>query len=137
MQNVFLSSSNPFFNNLFCFNDQFFSSLKILREEFKDLDREGWIVLGSASWIKGAEQAEKWCKDNDKKYEVLWGLPYTETLEKLAKAEGFVYLPQGMDTCPRMVIEAKLLGCKLHLNDYVQHKDEIWFNTEDSFDTEA
>ena len=119
------------------FNDQFFSSLKILREEFKDLDREGWIVLGSASWIKGAEQAEKWCKDNDKKYEVLWGLPYIETLEKLAKAEGFVYLPKGMDTCPRMVIEAKLLGCKLHLNDYVQHKDEIWFNTEDSFDTEA
>jgi glycosyltransferase involved in cell wall biosynthesis len=30
-----------------------------------------------------------------------------------------------------MVIEAKLLGCQLHLNDNVQHKDEEWFNTND------
>mgnify|MGYP003661552119 FL=1 len=36
-----------------------------------------------------------------------------------------------------MVIEAKLLGCKLDINDNVLHKDEIWFKTEDPFDTEA
>ena len=48
-----------------------------------------------------------------------------------------MYLPEGGDTCPRMVIEAKLLGCKLVLNDNVEHKNEIWFNTEDMFDTEA
>ena len=30
-----------------------------------------------------------------------------------------------------MVIEAKLLGCKLHLNENVQHKDEEWFSTDD------
>jgi hypothetical protein len=29
-----------------------------------------------------------------------------------------------------MVIEAKLLGCKLILNENVQHKDEPWFATE-------
>jgi glycosyltransferase involved in cell wall biosynthesis len=52
-------------------------------------------------------------------------------LSKLAHAEGFVYLPKGYDTCPRMVIEAKLLGCKLHLNENVQHKDEEWFSTDD------
>lgn len=93
--------------------------------------REGWIVLGSNSWVKGADDAEKWCKDNDKKYEVVWNMPYDEVLAKLATAEGFVYLPKGADTCPRMVIEAKLLGCKLELNDNVQHKDEEWFATDD------
>jgi glycosyltransferase involved in cell wall biosynthesis len=36
-----------------------------------------------------------------------------------------------------MVIEAKLLGCKLILNDNVQHKNEIWFETDDPFNTEA
>jgi len=119
------------------FDDKFFALIKLLREETADVERKGWIVLGSTSWIKGAEEAEQWCKDNNKEYEVLWRLPYETVLEKLATAEGFVYLPQGMDTCPRMVIEAKLLGCQLQLNDYVQHKDEIWFNTDDSFDTEA
>jgi glycosyltransferase involved in cell wall biosynthesis len=52
-------------------------------------------------------------------------------LEKLATAEGFVYLPKGGDTCPRMVIEAKLLGCEMHLNDNVQHAKEEWFATDD------
>jgi len=119
------------------FNDDFFVTLKALRHEYKDAERSGWVVLGSPSWIKGADDAIQWCKDNDKEYEVLWGLDYESVLEKLAQAEGFVYLPLGGDTCPRMVIEAKLLGCQLHLNDNVQHAGEIWFNTDDLFDTEA
>ena len=119
------------------FNDAFFIAVKMLREKYKDIERKGWLVLGSTSWIKGYQQAEQWCKDNNKDYEVLWEVPYEEVLEKMAQAEGFVYLPQGGDTCPRMVIEAKLLGCQLHTNDDVQHAKEIWFDTEDPFDTEA
>lgn len=92
--------------------------------------KNGWIVLGSNSWVKGAETAKSWCASNNLEHEVVWNLPYHELLEKLSKSEGFVYLPQGMDTCPRMVIEAKLLGCKLELNDAVQHKDEEWFATD-------
>ena len=117
------------------FDDAFFYSVKILREKYKDQEKTGWLVLGSSSWIKGADQAEQWCKDNEKEYEVVWNLEYEELLERLAKSEGFVYLPKGNDTCPRMVIEAKLLGCKLHLNDYVQHKDEEWFSSESIRDT--
>jgi glycosyltransferase involved in cell wall biosynthesis len=119
------------------FDDNFFIKVKSLRENYKNTERTGWIVLGSNSWVKGAEAAEEWCKSNNKKYEVVWDLPYDEVLEKLASAEGFVYLPSGADTCPRMVIEAKLLGCKLHLNENVQHAKEIWFDTDDMFDTEA
>ena len=113
------------------FSDDFFAKIKQLRSETKDEERKGWIVLGSNSWIKGADQAEEWCKQEGHDYEVVWGLPYSELLAKLAGSEGFVYLPRGNDTCPRMVIEAKLLGCKLELNDYVQHKDEEWFATDE------
>ena len=119
------------------FDDRFFLTLKILKEKYKDADRKGWAVCGSESWIKGTDKAEQWCKDNDKDYEVFWKLPYEEVLEKLAQMEGYVYLPEGADTCPRMVIEAKLLGCKLHTNDQVQHAKELWFDTDDEFDTEA
>ena len=119
------------------FDDHFFLHLKILREKYKTVERSGWIVLGSTSWIKGAAEAEEWCKNNNKNYEVVWNVPYDELLEKLIQAEGFVYLPQGGDTCPRMVIEAKLLGCELHINDNVEHAEEIWFDTDDLFDTEA
>jgi len=105
--------------------------MKHLRQTNDGKDRSGWIVLGSNSWVKGAEAAKTWCEENGKSYEVVWNLAYNELLSKLSTAEGFVYLPAGADTCPRMVIEAKLLGCKLHLNNAVQHKDEEWFDVDD------
>ena len=119
------------------FNDETFAYIKVLRERYKDVERKEYIVCGSSSWIKGTADAVRWCEENGKEYEVVWNLPYHELLEKLAKAEGLVFLPKGDDTCPRLVIEARLLGCKLQLNEHVQHRDEIWFDTDDMFDTEA
>lgn len=112
------------------FDDKTLGYIKVLRAQNQQVERKGWIVLGSDQWIKGFDDAKIWCETNGKDYEVVWNLSYDKLLEKLAKSEGFVYLPKGGDTCPRMVIEAKLLGCKLHLNDLVQHKDEVWFNTD-------
>lgn len=106
------------------FDDHFFSSVSSLTNKGK---RSGWIVLGSKSWIKGADDAERWCIDNNKKYEIVWDVPYDQMLQRLATSEGFVYLPKGGDTCPRMVIEAKLLGCEVVTNGNVQHAQEEWF----------
>lgn len=107
------------------FDDEFFAFVSSMKNQ--PVERKGWIVLGSNSWIKGFEDAENYCKENNLEYEVVWGLPYNELLLKLASAEGFVYLPRGGDTCPRMVIEAKALGCELVLNEHVQHAEEEWF----------
>jgi len=112
------------------FSKETLGSIKLLRENLSSETRKGWVVLGSDSWVKGADAAKKWCEDNNKEYEVVWGQKYEEVLAKMASAEGFVYLPAGGDTCPRMVIEAKLLGCQLQLNENVQHKDEEWFSTD-------
>lgn len=109
------------------FSEDFFAMIRALDEATSEQERKGWVVLGSDSWIKGAEDAVQHCIDNNLDYEVVWGLPHGELLAKLAVSEGFVYLPRGGDTCPRMVIEAKALGCELVLNDDVQHAKEIWF----------
>lgn len=110
------------------FDDETLATIKLLRDKAKDKERKGWIVLGSNSWIKGFEDAKKYCEDNELDYEVLWNVPYEIVLQKISECEGHVYFPRGNDTCPRMVVEAKLLGAKLVLNDYVQHKNEDWFN---------
>ena len=122
---------------LLCFDDAFFITLKLLREKYKDVQRKGWLVVGSNSWIKGTVDAIKWCEENDKEYSVIQGWDYGKVLEEMAQAEGFVYLPPGGDTCPRTVIEAKLLGCDLHINENVQHAKEEWFSDVPMQDTEA
>lgn len=119
------------------FDDAFFLTVKMLREKYANQERKGWLVLGSNSWIKGTVDALNWCKENNKEATLIQGWPYGKVLEEMAQAEGLVYLPKGGDTCPRLVIEAKLLGCKLELNDNVQHKDEEWFAGVPLSDTEA
>lgn len=108
------------------FDERFFEKINQLKS--KTTDRSGWMVLGSKSWIKGYEDAVKWCDDNGKKYQSYWDVPYEELLGVMSSSEGFVYLPRGGDTCPRMVIEAKLLGCEVVTNDNVQHASEKWWN---------
>jgi glycosyltransferase involved in cell wall biosynthesis len=119
------------------FDDQFFITVKLLREKYKDQTRQGWLVVGSQSWIKGTSAGVKWCKENNKDFKLIQDWPYAKVLEEMAQAEGLVYLPLGGDTCPRVTIEAKLLGCELVLNNNVQHKDEEWFSIDEMFDTEA
>jgi glycosyltransferase involved in cell wall biosynthesis len=111
--------------------------LKILKEKQDNANRKGWLVVGSTSWIKGTNAGIEWCEKNEKEYKIIHNWSYEKVLEELNQAEGLVYLPLGGDTCPRLVIEAKLLGCKLELNVNVQHKDEEWFKSDDPFDTEA
>ena len=111
------------------FDDTFFNNIETLQGAEKT---EKWLVFGSRSWVKGATQSEKWCQENNLDYEVINDLPYEEMLRKLATSKGICFKPTGLDTCPRYVIEAKLLGCELELNDNVQHVDEEWFSTSDN-----
>lgn len=87
-----------------------------------------WLIQNSTSWVKGTEDAVRYAKDNDLKYELFSGLKHEEVLDKFSKYKGFIFLPRSFDTCPRTVIEAKLLGCEIITNNNTQHKDEGWFN---------
>lgn len=89
--------------------------------------RSGWAVVGHGSWIKGVEDSKKYCEDNNLPANILRRMNHDELLSEMAKSEGFVFMPKGGDSCPRLVIEAKLAGCKLAINEHVQHKNEPWF----------
>ena len=87
-----------------------------------------WLIQKSPSWIKGTEDAIAYAVNNDLEYEIFENLSYEEMLAKFAKSKGFLTFPRGKDTCPRTAIEAKLLGCEIISNEYVQHRDEKWFS---------
>jgi hypothetical protein len=91
-----------------------------------------YLILGSQSWIKGTPESIQFAENNNLEYEIVSGLPYHELLIKMSTSKGLIFRPLGNDTCPRLVMEAKMLGCDLILNDYVQHKDEPWFETQES-----
>lgn len=87
----------------------------------------GWLVQDSESWIKGTDEAIQWCENNDQEFTLFKNYSRTQLLNAMYKAKGFCFLPRGGDTCPRVVIEAKVLGCELQINNHVQMANEAWF----------
>lgn len=124
----FLSKANDFVLSS-VFSDETLQNF----ENFKQKDRsDTWIIQGSRSWVKGLEQTIKYAVDNKLDYEIVQNLTHKEMLQKLASSKGLLFLPAGFDTCPRVAIEAKLLGCELIINDNIQHKDEPWFRSRET-----
>ena len=91
-----------------------------------------YLILNSSSWIKGTEKCIEFAKSKNLQYELVGNLKYHELLIKMSTSKGLIFKPLGGDTCPRIVIEAKLLGCEILINKNVQHKDEEWFSTKES-----
>jgi len=91
-----------------------------------------YLIQQSPHPLKGTEQGIQYAKDNNLEYELFSKLPYEQVLEKFAQSRGFIFLPTEFDTCPRVTIEAKMLGCDVITNENVQHRDEEWFNKDSS-----
>lgn len=87
-----------------------------------------FAVLQGGSWVKNQNLTEAFCKENKIPYELVPKMPYKDFLKTLSEYKGLVFLPRGHDTCPRLVIEARLMGLDLHINELVQHRNEKWFS---------
>ena len=105
--------------------------MKELRTSTVNKKKNVWAISASPNWVKGAKEAKQWCNENNLEAVELNNMPYKQVLKTLASSKGLCLLPPGADTCPRLVIEAKLLGCELECNDNVQHLEEEWFDTDD------
>jgi len=102
-------------------------------DSIKDNEKNNkYLIVKTNSWIKGYENCVKYAEDNSLDAEVVAGLPYHELLIKLSTSKGLIFLPDGADTCPRLVMEAQMLGCETILNENVQHRYEPWANSAES-----
>lgn len=113
------------------FTDETLDKLLTLRELHTEsvakLPIKIWGVQGSKNWIKGTQETIQWAASQRMPVKILGDLAYDAFLMELARCSGLAFQPLDFDTCPRVVIEARLMGLDLHLNDNVQHKDEPWF----------
>ena len=109
------------------FDVQDLEFIERLRNARKDVINS-FVIMNSNSWIKGVKESQDHLRDLQINFELIGGLPYHDMLRKLSEYKGLCFRPLGGDTCPRLVIEAKLLGLALDINENVQHASEDWFN---------
>ena len=106
-------------------------SLELLETHSANYKNNQYAILsGYGGWhskSKGVTEAKHYCDVNDIRYGILPTQPYTSHIESLSRFKGIVFMPIVDDTCPRCIIEAKLLGLDVITNIKSQHVTEWWW----------
>jgi len=88
-----------------------------------------YCIINSPNPIKGTVEAVKYCETNSIEYDLIGPLSEEELLEAMAQYKYFIFMPQVLETLSRVVVEAKMLECKV-----VTRKAMIGATSEDWFD---
>jgi hypothetical protein len=131
-KNIFLDNVPSLKNKIHivqgsCFVDEVFDFIKQIKKP-ENSKKNKTAVLGNGSWIKGVAQTVALLKHKKIPFDQIPNLEYLKFLNELSNYKSLTFKPLCYDTAPRLIIEAKLLGCELNLNNNVLIKDDDWFN---------
>jgi hypothetical protein len=113
-----------------CFSKKDLALFQNLKESSNTKNNKYAILKGFGGWhseAKGTDNAKNFCSVNKLDYDVLPIQKYEDHIKILAKYKGLVFLPIIDDTCPRAIIEARLLDLEVITNINCQHVTEWWW----------
>ena len=100
--------------------------LKIIRESIADKNNKAYIINDQNS-IKGTPAAIEFCNKKGISYSLQNKMPYDDFIKTLGAYSSFVFFPQTLETFSRIVLEARMLNCKLVTNNLNGCTYEPWF----------
>ena len=101
--------------------------IDILRQYCNVKKNTKYAILDSPNPIKGTAEAESYCMRNDLSYEKIPPSQFDEFIKNLSQYEGLVFFPKTLETFCRVVVEARMVGCKVITNDWNGCTHEDWF----------
>jgi hypothetical protein len=101
--------------------------LDVLRQHCNVEKQSKYAILDSQNVIKGTPEAERYCIQNDLAYEKIPFSGFEKFIQNLSTFEGLVFFPKTLETFCRVVMEARMVGCKLITNDWNGCTHEEWF----------
>jgi len=84
-------------------------------------------VVKSDNPTKNTVAAENFCKDRELPYTLIGSNDYAEFIKQLASHESHTYIPKVLESFNRVLIEARMLGCKLYTTNLNGCISEDWF----------
>ena len=85
-------------------------------------------ILASNNPVKGMEQARNYCAKRGIKYDLINPCDFDQLMQTLAQYETVVFFSQVLETFCRLVVEARILGCKVVTNNNNGCSSEPWFS---------
>ena len=84
-------------------------------------------IIKDENPIKQQGLATAWCEENNISYDLIKAPSPLELVKKLASYEYLVFFPGVLETFCRVVVEAKMVGCKIYTNQLLGAASEEWF----------
>ena len=101
--------------------------IKVLRDNLNTSKTKGKAIIASTNPVKGALQAQGFCRRINNDYDLIDPCSFEELIPQLAQHETLVFFSQVLETFCRLVVEARILGCKLVTNGNNGCTSEEWF----------
>ena len=86
-----------------------------------------FCIVQSLSPIKGTPQAIDFCKRNNIEFDLISNKDYNQFLRSLRQYKSLVFFPILAETCSRLAVEAKCLGCDVISWYKYGATDSSWF----------
>ena len=74
------------------------------------------FIINSQNPIKGTRQAAQFCKQTNLQFDLIGPSPHEKLLKQMSEFRSFTFAPQVLETMSRVVVESKMLGCKVFTN---------------------
>ena len=85
-------------------------------------------VVDSPYPQKGTKQSQEYCKQNNIPFDTIKDPDYQSFLKFLSMYSSLAFHPSTPETCCRLVLEAKMLGLKVHTNELIGASYEPWYD---------
>ena len=85
------------------------------------------MIINDPNVIKGTKESVKYCKNKGIEFDLVGKMKYDEYLSTLARYDKFVFFPKTLESFCRVILEARMLDCKLVTNNLNGCTYEPWF----------
>ena len=85
-------------------------------------------IMYSNIWNKNVEGSIMYCRAKGFEFEKIMPCSHKEFLTKLNKNKTLVFFPKTLETLSRIVVEARMLNCKVATNKKIGATSEEWFH---------
>ena len=88
-----------------------------------------FAIMDSSNPIKKRQECIDFCKSRQISYELIGDKNHRKFLEKLSNYRGLVFMTGHLETCCRLVVEAKMLNCRVITQKrLIGAASEDWFS---------
>ena len=100
--------------------------IELIRSSVSDKNGKAYIINDN-NGIKGTPTAVEFCEKKQIEYDLKNKMPYEQFIKSLGTYQSFVFFPQTLETFSRIILEARMLDCKLITNNLNGCTYEPWF----------